>query len=128
MSDRKHNEYDDEDRGPLSELDFDSDEESETAAVEPGLGIRDESGQDATPLVASRVGTLNIDTNLNLNTGVSNVRRLSDATSKKVVAWGDLPKKKQLVVITLARLSEPLVQTSLQVRGLGDYLIGSLTA
>jgi len=32
----------------------------------------------------------------------------------KSVSWGDLPKKQQLVVLTLARLSEPLVQTSLQ--------------
>ncbi|KAK0660414.1 major facilitator superfamily domain-containing protein [Cercophora samala] len=32
----------------------------------------------------------------------------------KTVAWGDLPRKDQLTVITLARLSEPLVQTSLQ--------------
>ncbi|OHE99138.1 major facilitator superfamily transporter [Colletotrichum orchidophilum] len=30
------------------------------------------------------------------------------------VAWRDLPKKQQLLVITLTRLSEPLVQTSLQ--------------
>ncbi|KAK0702630.1 major facilitator superfamily domain-containing protein [Apiosordaria backusii] len=32
----------------------------------------------------------------------------------KAVAWKDLPRKDQLTVITLARLSEPLVQTSLQ--------------
>ncbi|KAK4654347.1 hypothetical protein QC762_403090 [Podospora pseudocomata] len=32
----------------------------------------------------------------------------------KTVAWRDLPRKDQLTVITLARLSEPLVQTSLQ--------------
>ncbi|KAK3383931.1 hypothetical protein B0T24DRAFT_69400 [Lasiosphaeria ovina] len=32
----------------------------------------------------------------------------------KNVSWRDLPRKGQLVVITLARLSEPLVQTSLQ--------------
>ncbi|GJC89182.1 putative membrane protein YCR023C [Colletotrichum liriopes] len=32
----------------------------------------------------------------------------------KPVAWRDLPKKQQLLVITLTRLSEPLVQTSLQ--------------
>lgn len=31
------------------------------------------------------------------------------------VGWRDLPQKRQLIVITLARLSEPLVQTSLQV-------------
>ncbi|POR31846.1 Major facilitator superfamily transporter [Tolypocladium paradoxum] len=30
------------------------------------------------------------------------------------VAWRDLPRKDQLVIITLARMSEPLVQTSLQ--------------
>lgn len=33
---------------------------------------------------------------------------------KELVAWRDLPRKQQLVVITLTRLSEPLVQTSLQ--------------
>ncbi|GAB1316215.1 hypothetical protein MFIFM68171_06425 [Madurella fahalii] len=32
----------------------------------------------------------------------------------KTVSWRDLPRKDQLIVITLARLSEPLVQTSLQ--------------
>lgn len=38
-----------------------------------------------------------------------------DQTEKKqTVSWKDLPRKKQLVVITLTRLSEPLVQTSLQ--------------
>lgn len=31
------------------------------------------------------------------------------------VAWRDLPRKQQLFVITLARMSEPLVQSSLQV-------------
>jgi hypothetical protein len=36
------------------------------------------------------------------------------------VAWRHLPRKDQLIVITLARLSEPLVQTSLQVAG---YLV-----
>ncbi len=32
------------------------------------------------------------------------------------VTWMSLPHKRQLVILTLARLSEPLVQTSLQVR------------
>jgi hypothetical protein len=30
------------------------------------------------------------------------------------VSWKDLPRKQQLIVITLSRLSEPLVQTSIQ--------------
>lgn len=32
----------------------------------------------------------------------------------KPIAWRDLPRKKQLAIITIARLSEPLVQISLQ--------------
>lgn len=35
-------------------------------------------------------------------------------SSKEAVAWRDLPHKQQLIVIVLTRLSEPLVQTSLQ--------------
>ncbi len=31
------------------------------------------------------------------------------------VTWASLPHRKQLIILTLARLSEPLVQTSLQV-------------
>ena len=31
------------------------------------------------------------------------------------VTWRSLPHRKQLIILTLARLSEPLVQTSLQV-------------
>lgn len=37
-----------------------------------------------------------------------------DQKKKETISWKDLPRKKQLVVITLTRLSEPLVQTSLQ--------------
>lgn len=44
-------------------------------------------------------------------------RSIDNGTDKdaRSVSWSDLPQKKQLIVITLARLSEPLVQTSLQV-------------
>lgn len=34
--------------------------------------------------------------------------------SKTPVAWKDMPQKRQLAILTLSRLSEPLVQTSLQ--------------
>lgn len=37
-----------------------------------------------------------------------------DNDPSKPIAWRDLPRKKQLAIITIARLSEPLVQTSLQ--------------
>ena len=39
----------------------------------------------------------------------------SCVAAAKAVSWRDLPRKDQLIVITLIRLSEPLVQTSLQV-------------
>jgi hypothetical protein len=38
-------------------------------------------------------------------------KRETDASTP---SWRDLPRKDQLLVITLARLSEPLVQTSIQ--------------
>ena len=41
--------------------------------------------------------------------------------SKKPVAWKDMPQKRQLAILTLSRLSEPLVQTSLQVRERRNY-------
>ncbi|KAJ6787408.1 hypothetical protein PWT90_04808 [Aphanocladium album] len=41
-------------------------------------------------------------------------RSSKEETSKKPVAWKDLPQKRQLAILTLSRLSEPLVQTSLQ--------------
>lgn len=34
---------------------------------------------------------------------------------EKEVTWASLPHRRQLIILTLARLSEPLVQTSLQV-------------
>jgi hypothetical protein len=34
--------------------------------------------------------------------------------SHDTVSWGDLPRKDQLLIIALTRLSEPLVQTSIQ--------------
>ncbi|TQW00320.1 MFS transporter [Cordyceps javanica] len=37
-----------------------------------------------------------------------------EQASKKPVAWKDMPQKRQLAILTLSRLSEPLVQTSLQ--------------
>ncbi len=35
-------------------------------------------------------------------------------TKPVTASWRDLPRRDQLIVITLARLSEPLVQTSIQ--------------
>jgi len=76
-----------------------------------GYADRPESS-DTTAAASSRPGALQIDT----GAPQTRARRTEKGTSsKKVVAWKDLPKKDQLLVITLARLSEPLTQTSLQV-------------
>jgi len=42
--------------------------------------------------------------------------RETERKARQAVRWKDLPRKGQLTVLTLARLSEPLVQTSIQVR------------
>ncbi|EME49419.1 hypothetical protein DOTSEDRAFT_68253 [Dothistroma septosporum NZE10] len=41
-------------------------------------------------------------------------RSYDDNTKPQPVSWSSLPKKSQLAILTLARLSEPLTQTSLQ--------------
>lgn len=35
---------------------------------------------------------------------------------KTIAAWSSLPNKRQLAILTIARFSEPLVQSSLRVR------------
>lgn len=39
----------------------------------------------------------------------------NEKVKEEAVTWMSLPHKKQLAVLTMARFSEPLVQTSLQV-------------
>ncbi len=41
-------------------------------------------------------------------------KRDKSQTTMATASWRDLPRREQLIVITLARLSEPLVQTSIQ--------------
>lgn len=38
-----------------------------------------------------------------------------EKVKEEPVTWASLPHRSQLIILTLARLSEPLVQTSLQV-------------
>lgn len=41
---------------------------------------------------------------------------IPQASKEAPVTWRSLPHRRQLMILTIARLSEPLVQTSLQVR------------
>ncbi|KAL2162375.1 hypothetical protein VTH06DRAFT_7288 [Thermothelomyces fergusii] len=45
---------------------------------------------------------------------MENSSKQANAGGAKAVSWNDLPRKDQLFVITMTRLSEPLVQTSIQ--------------
>lgn len=62
---------------------------------------------------------LSIETNVRAGTGLPQIddTEQAEAAKEKPISWRALPRKDQLVVITLARLSEPLTQTSL-----GSYL------
>ncbi|KAI1435240.1 MFS general substrate transporter [Xylaria sp. CBS 124048] len=73
-----------------------------TPSSRPGHESSIPAEDDQPTHAAGGSGPLQIDTQ-----GVS-------SGAKPVIRWRDLPKKDQLLVITLARLSEPLTQTSLQ--------------
>lgn len=62
---------------------------------------------------------LSIETNVHAGTGLPQIDDTEEveAAKEKPISWMALPRKDQLIVITLARLSEPLTQTSL-----GSYL------
>jgi hypothetical protein len=66
---------------------------------------------------------LSIDTNVHAGTGLPHIddNEQAEAAKEKPISWRSLPRKDQLFVITLARLSEPLTQTSL-----GSYLFYQL--
>ncbi|KAF2181058.1 MFS general substrate transporter [Zopfia rhizophila CBS 207.26] len=67
--------------------------------------------------------SLLIQTNIQAGTALPHVdeSEQAEATNEKPVAWRSLPRKDQLLILTLARLSEPLTQTSL-----GSYLFYQL--
>ena len=54
--------------------------------------------------------------------GVGRIPQVVNNNEKEeAVTWKSLPHRKQLIILTLARLSEPLVQTSLQVSCPSNY-------
>lgn len=64
-----------------------------------------------------------VETNVQPGTALTHVddSESADASKSQPVSWRSLPRKDQLFVLTLARLSEPLTQT-----GLGSYLFYQL--
>lgn len=77
------------------------------------------TGRPLTPLSTSDNGTrlAAIDRDeAEAEGGVGGAERIEENNEKdEPVTWRSLPHRSQLIILTLARLSEPLVQTSLQV-------------
>lgn len=95
-----------------------SDVRYQTAAYDSDNDSRDEDESSH-----RRSRGLLIDTNLRAGNALPQVDETEQAANTKAppVSWRELPRKDQLFVITLARLSEPLTQTSL-----GSYLFYQL--
>lgn len=95
-------------RSNASSKSFSSDEDLDKTE-EPMRGSRD----------------LLIDTSIRAGTALPHVHdndtEQTHATKEPPISWRELPRKDQLFIITLARLSEPLTQTSL-----GSYLFYQL--
>ncbi|ORY65460.1 major facilitator superfamily domain-containing protein [Pseudomassariella vexata] len=94
-------------------------DDSDTQSVDTEEGVvlsyEDEVDDQDVALVTSGSGLADVEAGAGTAEGNGSTRGGSNSVKKqKDVAWRDLPKKKQLVLITLTRLSEPLVQTSLQ--------------
>ncbi|KAF2026549.1 MFS general substrate transporter [Setomelanomma holmii] len=83
----------------------------------------DDEGTGTTFSKRRRSRDLLIETNPQAGTALPHVddSENTDAAKAKPVSWRALPRKDQLFVLTLARLSEPLTQTSL-----GSYLFYQL--
>ncbi|KAF9248714.1 hypothetical protein DTO012A7_3084 [Penicillium roqueforti] len=91
----------------LSDTESDSDLESDDTAI---FGNPQPRRLESAPLITSRRRFSSIDED-NDHDGVLGP---VEEDEEKPVTWSSLPKKGQLAILTLARLSEPLTQTSLQ--------------
>ena len=110
---RETSNTDNTDRVDPEDLDFSSDDdESDEDRGRTLLGARRQPQRQ-----------LSIDTNVRAGTALPQVddTEQAEAAKEKPISWRSLPRKDQLFVITLARLSEPLTQTSL-----GSYLFYQL--
>ena len=79
----------------------------------------DAESENETNRIRPRPANLQIHTNARHRTASPNVddTEETEVTNEKPITWRSLPRKDQLIVLCLARFSEPLTQTSL-----GSYL------
>lgn len=98
----------------LSSTDRDSDLESDETAISEGVSQPTRT-LEASPLITNHRRFPSADEE-NSDDGHDHdgVLGSADVDQEKPVTWSSLPKKGQLAILTFARLSEPLTQTSLQ--------------
>lgn len=94
----------------LSSTESDSDPESDDTAIFQGNS--QPRRLDSAPLITSHRRFPSIDDDRDHDH--DGVLGPAENGEEKPVTWSSLPKKGQLAILTLARLSEPLTQTSLQ--------------
>jgi hypothetical protein len=90
----------------------DSDDEHQKRHSRP-LSAGEPASSNGTPLSAIDHGEVAVEGGV----GVDPIEPPVELEKKEdePVTWASLPHRGQLIILTLARLSEPLVQTSLQV-------------
>ncbi|KAJ5550835.1 hypothetical protein N7461_005533 [Penicillium sp. DV-2018c] len=96
----------------LSSVDSDTDLESDDVAAQQGVSQQSRR-LEAAPLMTSHRQIPSGDRTDSDHNG-NDVLKPDGKDEEKPVTWSSLPKKGQLAILTFARLSEPLAQTSLQ--------------
>lgn len=114
--------FDDDSRGASGQPRFAGDHASNTPSYDHPSDSESEN-LNSLAEQGRRSRDLLINTTVQAGTGLPHVddTEQAEATKEKPVSWRALPRKDQLFVLTLARLSEPLTQTSL-----GSYLFYQL--
>lgn len=96
----------------VGDSDRDSEDEESSGFTDQSKGHTVKS-QDQSPYDSERRGSFLSEDGDPLELEIP--LRTSTEEKEKPVTWKSLPRKSQLAILTLARLSEPLVQSSLRV-------------
>ena len=123
FGDKKASDVPDKTSVPFPEHDRFLGQEHQHARQQGYTSDSDDEGVDGHSSRGRRSRDLLIETSVQAGTALPHVddTENAEAAKGKPISWRSLPRKDQLLVLTLARLSEPLTQTSL-----GSYLFYQL--
>lgn len=92
----------------------DDDRDSVNTIIYDGNADRERLLAPAPDITSQRPLSVNTPSDSDDDDNITDDEGASESTSEKPVTWASLPKKGQLAILTFARLSEPITQTSLQ--------------